>query len=285
MRGDPLLVADDGIRHLRAILLRRHDGDQAALLLGDGHVTRGPRHDTVDAVLLLLAGLDVLQLRAEAGHVLLSRVDIVRGIHPIERIGIIGGLIGIVRQLVVAEPLERDVPVAIAQHARHETAAGLLRVGLPRGRPHELVLASTVAGRSDDHRRVVRPDFREAVVEPLEKRRRTVTHDRHEVSAGRRVGLTLLQPLGERGHQSLHLIDVVFAGELQVDAVLAHEALRGRLLAARGEHHAGLRVPRPMVETHFWLVGAARRLGRQGSDDIPARGCAPLSPGCSAWRP
>ena len=82
------------------------------------------------------------------------------------------------------------------------------------------------------------------------------------------VGLAVLEALGEGDHQALHLVGVVLTDELEVHAVLAHHAAGGRLLAAGGEHHAHLRVPRPVIEANLRLVAqpgpaSARASGAQ----------------------
>ena len=207
-------------------------------------------------MLLRLPRLHVLELGAVAADVLLGRVDVVGGGDPVEGVGVIAGLVGIVGDLVVAQPLEGDVPVAVAQHARHQASARLLRVLLPRGRPHELVLAAAVTGGADHHGGVLGAELAQAIVEPLEEHRRTVAHDGDEVGAGGRVLLALLQPFGEGGHQRLHLIGVVLADELEVHPVLAHEAVRRRLLATSGEDEAHLGVPGPVIEADLRLVRA-----------------------------
>jgi len=79
------------------------------------------------------------------------------------------------------------------------------------------------------------------------------------VSALGGIGLAALEPLCKRRHQALHGVGVVLAHQLEVDAVLAHQAAQGGLLAAGGEHHAHLRIPRPVIEAHLGQVGAAGR--------------------------
>ena len=56
----------------------------------------------------------------------------------------------------------------------------------------------------------------------------------------------VLELLGEGDEGGLHVVDVVLAHELEVDARLAHRAAGGGLLAARREEEARLRVPRPV---------------------------------------
>jgi hypothetical protein len=257
MCGHPLLVADDDVGHLSPVFTGRNDRHETALLLGDGDVTRRPGDDGIDAVLLALAGLHVLHVRAVAAHVLLRGLHVVRGVDPVHRVGVVGLLVGVVGDLVVAHPLERDVPVAVAENSGDDTALRALRIVAPRLRAHQLVLAARVARGADDDRHVVGTELAQPIVDALQELRRAVAHDGDEVRAVLRVALALLHAFREGDELVLHLIGVVLAHEHEVHAVLAHEAVLLCLLATGREHHSHLGIPRPVIEAHLRFVGAA----------------------------
>jgi hypothetical protein len=87
----PLINANDNARHLAAVFLGGHDGDQATLFLGHGHVAGRPGDNTVHGDALPFAGAAAVADHGPnlgiAGHVLFGGVNVVVGGHPVERVG------------------------------------------------------------------------------------------------------------------------------------------------------------------------------------------------------
>ncbi len=187
----------------------------------------------------VLAGIGVIDFRG---------LDVIRGIDPIESLGVKRFFVGIIFDLVVRRPLHGDIPIAIAKHAGDQAALGCLRVSLPFRRAHQLVFPARISRRADDLCDV----FAGAVVQLLELRinrgeklARAVAHDQDIVGAGGALACAVVELFRAGNQVVLHLAGVILADQLDVRIVLFHQAVVRRLRAAIGVDIVHLRVPGP----------------------------------------
>ena len=113
------LDPNNDVWHLRAILLRRHDGDEPAASVGHVDVPWCPGDDAVHTDVLgfssqpavmhdfaVFASICVIDFRG---------LDVVRRVDPIQSIGVVSFFVRIILDLVVCCPLHGDIPVAVAK--------------------------------------------------------------------------------------------------------------------------------------------------------------------------
>src|SRR6266851_2586450 len=243
------LRAYNHIGHLRAILLRADYFDQSAFTLGDSHVARRPGHNRIDANMLGLAGkvavLHDLAIVALSGNVVRGSYIVVGSVDPVDRVRIVGFLVWIVLDAVVAFPLLGDIPIAVAQHTLYQQAFRRLRIALNFGRRHERVLTTAVARRAYDLGLEVGSELLQLWIDSRQKLTRTVTHDQDEIRAVGTLRRTVGDFSGARNQVLLHLAGIVLADQRQVNAVLFHQRALRRGRSAVGINQSDLGVPFP----------------------------------------
>lgn len=208
---------------------------------------------------------------AVVGIVLGCGIEKVGRRHPVDAVRNVRFFVRVVAQLaigirivrVVAHPLHRDVPVAVAQNAGDHFAARVERVGEPARGSHKGIFAVRAPDRTDDLGRILGPELLELAIETGQKVRRAIAHDIDEVHALRGVRLAIMERFGERDQLGLHGISVVLTRDLEVDAHGAHQASLRRLHAAARVVEARLGVPGHLEQAYFSGLQTARLNARQ----------------------
>ena len=260
----PLVDDDDGGGHLGGVLLGAHDGHQTATLLSQGHIRRGPGGHTIDRNRLLGAGPDSVDdgrpLLGLVGDVEVRSFHVILGIHEVDRIGIVGGGIGVDGEAIVEGPLDHDVPVTIPDHAGDNRSLGSLGIGLPLGQAHELVLTRTEASEGDDLGLIFGADLGQFGIEAGQEGGTSITHDDTHGGAlgGAGIGLVLL---GELHELLLHIVAVLVVLDQEVHPVLGHEAshLGNRIPVGVGD--GGLGIPAHHLDAELGAGNVGRAAG------------------------
>src|SRR5207302_10359594 len=103
------LDANNDVWHLRAILLRRHDGDESAPSVGHVHVTWRPGDHAVHTHVLGFPGQPAIMydFAVFTGICIIDfrSLDVVRRVDTIQRIWVVRVFVRIILDLVVCRPL------------------------------------------------------------------------------------------------------------------------------------------------------------------------------------
>ena len=277
-----LLNANQHAWHLAAVFLGGNDGHQPAFFLGHVHIAGGPGCHAVYGNGLLFTGafaiLHHFAFFLVAGNVFFGGIQIVIRRHKVHGIGIVGFLVGVDADSVVAAPFDHNIPVAIAQDGGRQSAPGRLRIVFPSGQAHELVLAQRFAARIDNLGAVVGTDFFQFRIHARQERRRAIAHDRNKLRAlvGVLVVPVFIRKLDQRG---LHLRHIVLARDFEVHVFLGHNRVFGGLRAAVGKNGSHLRVPSPHQPPHFGTVDSGRIFGWHSGGLHIGGGCAAAGTG------
>src|SRR5581483_2051696 len=195
-----------------------------------------------------MAVLDYTTIFALTSNVHFCCLIVVRSVDPVDRVGIIGLLIRVVLDVVIASPLESDIPVAIANNARREQALGVLRVILNARRNHEGVLTTTVTDSSDHDERIIQ--LLQLGIHCSRELSATVTHNDDEVCPGRALLSTIVDLLCTSEEVFLHLIGVILASKLEVHLTFFKQRATSRGGATVGIQETHLSVPLPNLTTN-----------------------------------